>query len=82
MTFTSYSGYVVIKPQSFDLLLGSFVKLPKLAYSIDIGEYYFLSNPLKTKLYLLLPFYMIVFSLIFFIINNIYKIFNNSKLIK
>ena len=76
ITFTSYSGYVEITPQRFHLLLGSFVKLPKLAYSIDIGEYYLLSNPLKTKIYLLLPFYMIEFSLIFFIINYIYKLFN------
>ena len=78
ITFTSYSGYGAITPRSFDLLLGSFIKLPKLAYSVDIGEYYLLSNPLKTKIYLLLPFYMIVFSLILFIFKYIYKIFNST----
>lgn len=80
ITFSSASGYEEIEPRSLDLLLGSFMKLPKLAYSIDIGEYYLLDNPLQTKLYVLSPFYMIEFSLIVFIINYIYKILN-SKLI-
>ena len=64
ITFTSTSGLDDVVPESFDKRLCSLIRLPKLAYSVDIGEYYILENPLKTKLYLLYPCYMIVFLLI------------------
>lgn len=73
MTFASESGYGNIEPHNFDLYLGSLIKLPKLAYNIDIGEYYFLKNPFKTKLYLIYPNIMVVFSLIIWVIHYIYK---------
>lgn len=64
MTFATSSGMEDVVPESFDKRLCSLIRLPKLAYSIDIGEYYILENPLKTKLYLLYPCYMIIFLLI------------------
>ena len=64
MTFATSSGLEDVVPESFDKRLCSLIRLPKLAYSIDIGEYYILKNPLKSKLYLLYPCYMIVFLLI------------------
>ena len=78
MTFTSGSGYEDIKPYNFDLYLGSLIKLPKLAYNIDIGEYYFLKKPFKTKFYLLYPNYMIEISLIIWLIHYIYKTYKFS----
>lgn len=79
MTFTSGSGYEKIKPKSFDLYLGTFIKLPKLAYNIDIGEYYFLKRPSSTKFYLLFPNYIIVISLIIWLFHYIYKNFETHQ---
>ena len=64
MTFATSSGIEDVVPESFDKRLCSLIRLPKLAYNIDIGEYYILENPLKTKIYLLYPCYMIAFLLI------------------
>lgn len=56
MTFTSGSGLSVIKPDKYNLILGNMIKLPKLAYNIDTGEYYKLPKKSKIKPYLLLPY--------------------------
>jgi hypothetical protein len=64
MTFTSGSGIEDIVPQSFHKQLCSMIKLPKLAYSIDLGEHYLLRNPTKTKFYLLCPYYIGVFLMV------------------
>ena len=65
MTFTTSSGLEKIVPKSFDKRLCSLIKLPKLAYNIDIGEYYILKNPFKTKFFLLFPYFIAVCFLIF-----------------
>ena len=72
ITFTSSSGTEDILPHSFDKRLCSLIKLPKLAYNIDIGEYYILKNPLKTKFNLLLPNYFIIILLFFKLFYTIY----------
>lgn len=70
MTFTSMSGIGKFEPEIEDLKLGQKIKLPKLAYNIDTGEYYTLpKNPLWkkrikqllsiTKSYTLFPVYLI-----------------------
>lgn len=65
MTFTSSSGTEDIKPESFDKYLTKMIKLPKLAYNIDTGEYYKLpkqqkkTKPSLLKSYLLLPYYLL-----------------------
>lgn len=56
MTFTSGSGLSVIKPDKYNLILGNMIKLPKLAYNIDTGEYYKLPKKSKIKPWLLLPY--------------------------
>jgi hypothetical protein len=72
ITFTSSSGTENILPHSFDKRLCSLIKLPKLAYNIDIGEYYILKNPLNTKFNLLLPNYFIIILLFFKLFYTIY----------
>ena len=74
MTFATSSGMEDVVPESFDKRLCSLIRLPKLAYNIDIGEYYILENPLKTKLYLLYPCYMIALLLIIKLYYYILKI--------
>ena len=44
MTFTSMSGIGQFEPEIECLKLGRKIKLPKLAYNIDTGEYYKLPN--------------------------------------
>ena len=56
MTFTSSSGTEDIQPRSFDIYLAKQIKLPKLAYNIDTGEYYKLPKKSKIKPWLLLPY--------------------------
>ena len=56
MTFTSMSGIGQFDPEIEDLNLGKMIKLPKLAYNIDTGEYYKLPKGSKLKPYLLLPY--------------------------
>ena len=73
ITFTSSSGTEKILPHSFDKRLCSLIKLPKLAYNIDIGEYYILKNPLKTKFNLLLPNYFIIILLFFKLFYTTYQ---------
>lgn len=59
MTFTSSSGTEDIQPASFDRHLSGLLKLPKLAYNIDTGEYYKLPKPNRLKPYLLFPYYLV-----------------------
>ena len=56
MTFTSASGTHITEPKSFIFELGKMIKLPKLAYDINTGEYYKLPKRSKIKPYLLLPY--------------------------
>ena len=58
MTFTSSSGTEDIVPESFDRYLAKKIKLPKLAYNIDTGEYYKLPKPSKLAPYLFFPYYL------------------------
>ena len=69
MTFTSMSGTGVFEPASADLELGKLIKLPKLAYNIDTGEYYEPPkqsektqtkqiSKMRCKPYSLLPYYL------------------------
>lgn len=77
MTFSTESGLAEIVPKSFDKRLSSLIKLPKLAYSIDLGEYYILKNPFKTKFFLLFPYYIVVCFLILKILklNLVFRYF-------
>ena len=56
MTFTSGSGLSVIKPDKYNMELGNLIKLPKLAYDIDTGEYYKLPKKSRVLAWLALPF--------------------------
>ena len=76
MTFYSESGIADIIPQSFDKRLSSLIKFPKLAYNIDIGEYYNFEKPNKTKLYLLIPYYIALLPLIFKLFHYLRKVKN------
>ncbi len=58
LTFTSGSGLSDIKPDKYNMILGNMIKLPKLAYNIDTGEYYKLKKKSKVKAYLLFPYYL------------------------
>lgn len=74
MTFYSESGIADIIPPSFDKRLSSLIKFPKLAYNIDIGEYYIFEKPKKTKLYLLFPYYIALLPLIYKLFNYLRKV--------
>ncbi len=56
MTFTSMSGIGKFQPEIENLKLGKKIKLPKLAYNIDTGEYYKLPKRSRIKPYLLFPY--------------------------
>lgn len=74
MTFYSESGITDIIPPCFNKRLSSLIKFPKLVYNIDIGEYYYFEKPTKTKFYLLLPYYIALFPLIFKQFNYLRKV--------
>ena len=57
MTFTSASGTCEWNDESINQYFGSLIKLPKLAYNIDTGQYYKLHKPSIIKKYLLFPYY-------------------------
>ncbi len=57
MTFTSMSGTGDFEPAIEGLKLGKLIKLPKLAYNIDTGEYYKLPKKNMFKAYMLFPYY-------------------------
>ena len=56
MTFTSASGNCKWNDEHINRTLGNMIKLPKLAYNIDTGEYYKLPKKSKLKPWLLLPY--------------------------
>lgn len=74
MTFYTSSGTEDIIPLSFDKKLSSLIKFPKLAYNIDISEYYNFEKPTKTKLYLLFPYYIALLPLIFKLFHYLRKV--------
>ena len=69
MDFTSSSGIEDISPKVFEKRLCKLIKLPKLVYNIDNGEYYE-----KRKKILVNPFYIVLFFLSMKIFCK-YKIF-------
>lgn len=73
MTFTSMSGTGKFEPAIEDLKLGNMIKLPKLAYNIDTGEYYKLPKKSKLKPWLLFPYNLC---------KNIYLKHEQKKLLK
>ena len=60
MTFTSSSGTEDITPKNFERKLSLLIKIPKIAYNIDTGEYY----EIKKKL-TLYPYHIILIFLLF-----------------
>ena len=56
MTFTPASGVMRWSSDKINFELGNMIKLPKLAYNIDTGEYYKLPKKSKLKPWLLLPY--------------------------
>lgn len=64
MTFYTEGGIAEITPRNFEKRLSSLIKIPKLGYIIDIGEYCNIEKPTKTKFYLLFPYYIALFPLI------------------
>ena len=56
MTFTSASGACKWNKPEINRYLGSLIKLPKLAYDIDTGEYYKLPKKSRVLAWLELPF--------------------------
>ena len=65
MKFTSESGAEEYLPKYFDRRLGSLIKLPKLTYDIDTGEYHYFQKQSKIKRYSFLPYFLLLF--IFFL---------------
>ena len=74
MTFYSEGGLADIIPSSFEKRLRSLIKFPKLAYNVDIGEYYYFKKPTKTKFYLLLPYYISLLPLIYKLFHYLRKV--------
>ena len=68
ITFTSSSGTEEIIPKKFESKLASFIKLPKIAYNIDTGEYYTLVKSYSLFLYYFFTF-IIILKLIYSIGN-------------
>ena len=60
MTFTRSSGTGRWNDEKYNKILGKLIKLPKLAYNIDTGEYYKLPRHFHIGLmdYLLFPWYL------------------------
>ncbi len=56
MTFTRSSGCAHWNDDKYNLILGNMIKLPKLAYNIDTGEYYKLPKKSKLKPYIFFPY--------------------------
>ena len=69
MTFTSSSGTEDILPKNFERRLSLLLRIPKIAYNIDTGEYYKFK-----RVFLLYPSYIFLFSLYFKILYNIRKL--------
>ena len=59
MTFTSMSGTGIFEPAVEDLKLGKKIKLPKLAYDIDTGQYYKAPRRSRLKTGLFFPYYLL-----------------------
>lgn len=57
MTFTSASGTCKWNDERINRYFGNLIKLPKLAYNIDTGEYYKLPKKNMFKAYMLFPYY-------------------------
>ena len=74
MTFYTGGGTEDIMPQSFDKRLSSLIRIPKLAYNIDIGEYYNTEKPTKTKFYLVFPYYIALLPLIIKLFHYLRKV--------
>lgn len=74
MTFYPEGGKEDIIPSSFEKRLSSLIKFPKLAYNIDIGEYYNFKKPTKTKFFLLFPYYIALLPLIFKLFHYLRKV--------
>jgi hypothetical protein len=74
MTFYTSGGLEDIIPPSFEKRLSSLIKFPKLAYNVEIGEYYYFKKPTKTKFYLLLPYYISLLPLIIKLIHYLRKV--------
>ena len=73
ITFNSSSGIEEIEPKKFEKKLSSFLKLPKIAYNIDRGEYYRLIRPFSFYLY-----YFIFAILIIKLLCIIEKLYRNN----
>ena len=69
ITFTSSSGTEEIIPKKFERKLASYIKLSKICYNIDTGQYYRLN-----KSFYLYPFYILLIILIIKLIYIIWKI--------
>lgn len=65
MKFTSESGAEEYISKYLDRRLGSLIKLPKLTYDIDTGEYHYFQKQNKIKRYSFLPYILLLF--IFFL---------------
>ena len=78
VTFTSSSGTEEIVPRSFERKLTKFLKLPKIAYNIDTGEYYRLNKPILLYPYCII-FIILILKLVY-ISKKIIEIIFNTKL--
>ena len=78
VTFTSSSGTEEIVPRSFERKLTKFLKLPKIAYNIDTGEYYRLNKPISLYPYCII-FIILILKLVY-ISKKIIEIIFNTKL--
>lgn len=59
MTFTSASGSCKWNDEKINRYFGDLIKLPRMAYNIDTGEYYPVPHRNHLKSYLLFPWYLV-----------------------
>lgn len=59
MTFTSASGSCKWNDEKINRYFGNLIKLPRMAYNIDTGEYYSVPHRNHLKSYLLFPWYLV-----------------------
>ena len=69
LKFTSSIETKNMIPKNLDRKLSSLIKLPKMAFNIDIGEYYYLDEPFS-----LYPFFIILVTLTFKLLYNLWNL--------
>ena len=73
IAFTFFNGTSDLTPKKFDRKVASYIKLPKMAYNIDTGQYYLLNKHIS---------HISLFLYYNFLIILVLKLLYNWKIIK